>query len=311
MVTGQVEIIPIQENSIFQENIDKAYLYNNQVDVIIGLDIDDIFLRFNDVKLIVKTLDKHCENCDYLDEIENLNFRINQLDNLAQHLKIITHSRHRRGLLNIIGSVSKQLFGTLDNDDLDLINKNIDTLFNDNNKLKTIVSNQTALIRKVINSDGLKQIEKLNFDITHMRQSVDKDRTMTKLIIKSESAIHNLHFQLDELLDVIILGKQGIISPQIINQNVFIQNYAQALGHKALNTAIEPRPENFQFILDTAELSIFTISNRLFFKISIPIILDLKWDIVQVYPIPTLKNNVFMAPLVEHQIYFRNDVHEY
>ena len=72
------------------------------------------------------------------------------------------------------------------------------------------------------------------------------------------------------------MAKQGIISPQIINQDTFIHNYGKALGHKILNTAIEPKLEHFQFILDILDLNVFTISNRLFFKISIPIIMDLE-----------------------------------
>lgn len=142
-----LEIIPLLENSIYQENIDKAYLYSDNVNIIIGLDIDEVFLRLNDIKLFVKMLGKHRKNCDLFEEIETLKFRIQQLDGLSAHLKLITRTRYKRGFLNAIGSVSNAtLFGILDNDDLEIINKN--TLFNVNNKLKTIINNQMCINQK-------------------------------------------------------------------------------------------------------------------------------------------------------------------
>ena len=62
--------------------------------------------------------------------------------------------------MNFDGSISK----SLDYDDLESINKNTDKLFDENNKLKTIIANQTALIRKIVDSDSLQTTEKLNQD---------------------------------------------------------------------------------------------------------------------------------------------------
>ncbi|XP_076660824.1 uncharacterized protein LOC143364275 [Halictus rubicundus] len=201
-----LDIVPLEDSSIFHEEINKAYLYNSEVDIYIGLNIDDVFIRFNQVKMYTK------------------------------------------------GSVSKSLFGTLDNNDLELINANIDKLFNEGNELKTIVSNQTALIRKIISSDGIKRIENLSLAFKDLEQATNREELITELFIRTESAIYDLQFQLDETLNVILMAKQGIISPQIIDHEIFINNFGKALAHKALNSAIEPKKENFQFILDIAAL---------------------------------------------------------
>ena len=71
----------------------------------------------------------------------------------------MTHNRNRRKFLNIIGTASKALFGTLDNDNLTVINHNIDKLFDDENRMKTIISNQTALIRKILESEDVKKAD--------------------------------------------------------------------------------------------------------------------------------------------------------
>lgn len=295
----------LKENSIFHEKLDKAYLYTNVVDVYVGLDIIEIFEHYDDLTAFINILNKHCENdCIYKDEMKNINERMKKLESLSLHLRIITHSRNKRGLLNFVGSLSKSLFGTLDKDDLSTVNANIDKLFDASNKLKTIVSNQTALIRKAIDSNSLKQIDHLIVDSKLTDARISKDEQMSKWIIRAESAIADLHFSYDKLLTTITLAKQGIISSQVIDCEEFMNAYKHTLENEILNVAIKAKKENFQLILDIADLKLFVINNKLFFKISEPLIPTLEWEIDRICPIPTKKNNVFMIPVVEHQIYF-------
>ena len=123
------------------------------------------------------------------------------------------------------------------------------------------------------------------------------------MIMRLDIAMQTLHFQLDEILNVIILGKQGIISPQILDSDEFIENYAKAIGNQMYNTAISAKTEHFQFILDISDLKIFTVSDKIFFKIIVHLVSNTEWNILQVYPIPSKRNGVFLAPVVEHQIY--------
>lgn len=182
-------------------------------------------------------------------------------------------------MIDAIGSISKTIFGTLESVDLQLLNQNIDKLFSEGNELKTTVANQTALTVK---------------------------------IISIESALSDLHFQLDEIFNLILLGKRGIISPQIINHHTFLEQYAKALGNRIMNKGFSPEENNFQNSLDVSTLTLFVQSEKIFFKISIPTIIDSEWDIKQVYPMPTQKNGAFFAPLVEHPIFFlRINLYEY
>lgn len=49
--------------------------------------------------------------------------KLRQVGKSIQKLKTILHKRVRRRRINTIGSIFKTLFGKLDKDDLDLINK--------------------------------------------------------------------------------------------------------------------------------------------------------------------------------------------
>ncbi|XP_060831759.1 uncharacterized protein LOC132916032 [Bombus pascuorum] len=123
------------------------------------------------------------------------------------------------------------------------------------------------------------------------------------MIMKLDTAMQTLHFQLDEILNVMILGKQGIISPEILDSDEFLENYAKIIGNRMYNTAISAKTEHFQFILDISDLQIFTIGDKIFFKIIVPLVPNAEWNILQIYPIPSKRNGVFFAPVVEHQIY--------
>ncbi|XP_043604718.1 uncharacterized protein LOC122577453, partial [Bombus pyrosoma] len=303
IISAQINITPLEGNSVFVENIRKGYLYSDTANIIVGLDTSDIHEQINTIELHKSTINSRAISKEYAEELDGLQIRINNLKQLAKHLKTLIHTRSKRGLLNIIGSVSKSLFGTLDEDDLTLINENIDKLFDDNNKIKTVIANQTALIRKIVNSENLNHLEKSYNDVLKQQQQANIDRFMLKMIIKLDTEIQTLHFQLDEILNVIILGKQGIISPQILDPDEFIENYAKAIGSQAYNTAISAKTEHFQFILDISDLKIFTIGNKIFFKIIVPLVSNTEWNILQVYPILSKRNGIFLAPVVEHQIY--------
>ena len=73
-------MISLSESAIFYEKLNKAYLYNTEVDMFIGLDIEEIFAKLNQLKLYVKDIYKHCKDrCRLRDE------RIVKLDNLAYY----------------------------------------------------------------------------------------------------------------------------------------------------------------------------------------------------------------------------------
>ena len=122
----------------------------------------------------------------------------------------------------MIRSASKTLFGTLDSNDLDVINANMDKLFDDENKFKVIISNQTALIRKLVNSYSISRIEEISKRLRTDRQIHERNELITATIIRADNSAHDLRFQIDELIKAIIMGKQKMVSPQLIDHEQFL-----------------------------------------------------------------------------------------
>ena len=86
-------------------------------------------------------------------------------------LRALLHYRIKRGIFNIIGSASKSPFDTLDENDLQTIDANIDKLFNNQNKLSHIVQNQTAIFKAILHSP----------EMTHLVSELDKFRDTSSL----------------------------------------------------------------------------------------------------------------------------------
>ena len=148
--------------------------------------------------------------------------------------------RSERGLLNFIGSVSKTPFGTLEEENLELINKNIDTLFYSINKIKTILSNQIALVRHVPDDTKANQLENLTKDIRKIENHNEKNEILVSLLIQTESIISELHINIDEIFSIIISGKQGIINSQIIEPKQFLTTLDQITKRNFISNHIEP-----------------------------------------------------------------------
>lgn len=98
-----------------------------------------------------------------------------------------------------------------------------------------------------------------------------------------------------------------MISPQVIDHKLFINAYKTLSNTKFLHPMIQPNEDNFPLMLDISKLTLWTMQSKIFFKISIPILENQKWRMQKIYPIPTKKNEIFLAPLIENPYYLLNE----
>ena len=285
---------------VFLEHIDSCYLYNEQVDITLIVDLIDPIDQTNRLQHIIELIDRQCKPpCAYIPEINNLVIKYRNLQSLTHELKLLLHYRSKRGLLNVIGWVSKTLFGILLEKDLEFINKNIDTLFDSSNKINTILSNQTALIRHVLDDIKTNQLENLTNDIRKIENHNEKNEILISLLLQTESTTSELHINIDEIFNTIILGKQGIINPQIIEPKQFLTTLDQVTKQSFMSNHIEPSVQNFQLILDLSKLKLWTNDNKFIYTVTVSLLEYDELKITKIYPIRFKQNSVFNAPVVE------------
>ncbi|XP_043521508.1 uncharacterized protein LOC122534690 [Frieseomelitta varia] len=173
-----------------------------------------------------------------------------------------------RGLINAIGSISKTLFGTLDNDDLSLINKNIDGLFNEafQNKISSIIQNQTIIMKQILTDDNFESLTTKLIEQSTKLQKAQNTLMFDETLLTLEILYSEFADKINEFYNIIILGKNGIIDTTLINIDQFIRAYKDVTKTKSVTIA-ERKLSNFQTIIDISKLTAVIIDNAIIYRI--------------------------------------------
>ena len=171
-------------------------------------------------------------NCNEQFEIKMLDGRIHRLHTQKSLLdKLLGNNRLKRRLINAIGSVSKKLFGTLTESDLEYINSEIDNLYKDNKVLANSISNQTRIIKALLSSasygvDVMMEHSKENIDNFNKMKYQINNNTRNLFISNQITACTMILQELSEdvnlIIDAINDGKHGIIHPQLLTPRILI-----------------------------------------------------------------------------------------
>ena len=134
----------------------------------------------------------------------------------------------------------------------------------------------------------------------------EKNEILVSLLIQTESTISELHINIDEIFNTVMLGKQGIINPQVIEPEQFLKTLDQITRQNFMTDHIEPSVQNFQLILDLSKLKVWIRDNKLIYTITVPCLENNEWKIIKIYPIPSKQNSVFIAPVIETDLILTN-----
>lgn len=119
----------------------------------------------------------------------------------------------------------QSLFGTLDVNDLVLINQNMDKLFDRTNIVTHIVQNQTAIIRGFIKEQlDATSLHKIKTNDAHIEKIENRKQTLNNLLI-ADTLINSILNKVNDFYLMIILGKQSIIDTGVIPIESFLTTY--------------------------------------------------------------------------------------
>ena len=285
VLSEEIKFTDLGDKSLFIEDIQKVFLYHNQVKLIVGVDTSVIQQAKEKATDQLSKLNQLCKqsNCRESAEINVLKIKINTLESKFIHYKNLMHLRVKRGLFNFVGSISKTLFGTLDNSDLNLINQNMDKLFDTNNKMTQVVKNQTLMIKNVLKLSNVEQLS----------EKILETEDFALNIIGLESFIYQIIEQIDTTVTAILIGKQGIIHPDILTNEQFLLAYTKLIKESNMYNALEPVEGNVQLIYDISNIKINLKEAKIVYIIDIPILETTEWILRKYYPIPKKTGTIF------------------
>lgn len=202
--------------------------------------------------------------------LPTLNYELERTLDLLETVKIVKPKRQIRSF-NILGTIWKQIAGSPDHDDAELIYKTLDQLTSNNNR------------QMVINTAFSNQLNNI-----------------TKFINKISNAISKNEMILEETIEI-LRNKIRLVKEDIINIKYAIQwsnhNIINSiiLDKKEMQMAIDKLNEdeivfsNIEEALEVAKVTIFTNKNNLLYVIKIPLTSKILYKNVIIRPI--IKNN--------------------
>lgn len=235
----------------------------------------------NDSKLQIKDVnqDDQAEIMQYINELE------------LQLNKFESHSRVKRGLVNLVGKVNKYLWGTLDSDDLEQINTKFETLLSNQDQIQEVINERTTLLKNIT-----KSFEKTTQELLENQKQIstkinlyNRKINTIKFKLLLQRCITNLEF----LNEAIQLSHFGISSPFLISKDLISEMTNELRGlykrEQLLNLDI-----NYSMI-SIIRTDISILKDSLLLQFSYPIFHNTNYNQYKLIPIP-LVNFTIVPP---------------
>lgn len=189
---------PLTQQTLILEEIksESGYAEIKIEEVKIVKNYDTILHIVNPIEIIniLDNLENNIELSNLQDKAIPLNFQVKSIRNKIQTL--IPH-RKKRGLINLVGTVSKWLFGTMDNDDKLEIEQHLNIIDANNHNTINGINNQ------------IKINQNFNETFTKLKQIIEKDRSIISQQVNNiqdyDKTLHNQIIYLDLALKLKIL----------------------------------------------------------------------------------------------------------
>ncbi|KAL4153071.1 hypothetical protein QTP88_000904 [Uroleucon formosanum] len=266
-----------QENGMYFENQGPLRLTNSDWKLLIYVKLDNFNQRTKDTMDFYKRTLITCNDLTIAYEgmfkttCDNFKLTSNSLEREVSRKRFYmlqsidetdTVSREKRGLVNLVGRVQKTLFGTLDDTDAELYDRQIEKLQSSQQNLLKIIDKQTSVLKATANTfkEANKmeaQINRLsvlynrmadtvnqtviNLDIVEARTNINEQINILNLLFQQ------LSFETDTICEIIIAAQGGIMHSSVIAVNELRQQLKDI-------SLIVPKEQSLPFNLNQVSL---------------------------------------------------------
>ena len=334
-----------KSSGIYFEHLSELQFYSDEQHIFTYLNLDAQEQKQHLIKEFFRETDYLCDLIEKnLNEsviriqknyMNQLSKEISQVEieksNLHQLLGHSTDGRKKRGWFNIVGKVAKELFGVMDTDDAEFIDSKINEFDYIDSRLTNLIKDQSYVVKTtIINfnstiSSLVNNEYKLRSNIVKITDFVNKLKSSTvslEIQIKFDEhlilmihLIENLKNEYSSLINAVLLARKGILHPSIMSP-VQLQEHLKEITPKipsGLELPVPLEKENAYLLLNVIDIVAYFYSNKLVFKISIPLLPNHLFDIYNCIPIPVKMTNstyVFISPN-QNKFVVRKDKHKY
>lgn len=230
-------------------------------------------------------------------------------------------TRNRRGLVNVVGEISKFLFGTLDSKDANHFNQEINKFSKNEHDLMDLMKRQTHIVQSTLTTlnttltNTMANEETLTKSLATLVKQTYLLRNETQSLVVKENL--NSHFNtfsilltvyqeiLDNIINSIIAVKSGIIHPSVISSITLINKLYELVPHLPSGSRfpMEPNLNNFHSLIDIVDLSVYYKNDVLVYVINVPLVSVINYKLFKILPLPTKQSSniyIFIQPKYEY-----------
>lgn len=223
--------------------------------------------------------------------------------------------RRKRSLgpLKYIGKLHRFLYGSLDEDDKEFFDNQINSIVNSTENTLTLVENQTQIVKnKFLKVDKIftNLTEQVNKEIVVLRQQFlqwnqefvlyESLQTIAGYITLLNRHLTDLELDTELLINAIIFAKEGQIHPKLLKHETII-NLKNIIENSFREVAF-PLPTDSPTITELAKLcniAIYVTQNKLTYVLNIPLVSMRKFTLYEHFSIPVKQNFTDVYAFIE------------
>lgn len=317
-----IRVEALQEDAgIYFEDCGTISLFNNKWKMLVYFNMGTYNSELKNIRWLVNNIYLTCEKaksshignyCDSLIQILKIQFQNIELTNELISSKNI-HDRRKRAAFGIIGSVSKSLFGTLNEDDAEYYSGLISDLREDNTYLVKLIQNQTSILDTTVNvvqqtedsintqfSSFQNQLNQINTLMNIVNKDNEKNNiTQTFNMLSSLAILKILNYKdtQNSLLEVLTDIKHNKINPSLFTPRQLKQQLDLIQQHLPMGTSL-PNYNDVNQLLEIYQLmQVRTgrVKNRLLIELNIPLLRNTPYQLYKVVPIPFFHQESYLT----------------
>ncbi|XP_063236303.1 uncharacterized protein LOC134538755 [Bacillus rossius redtenbacheri] len=321
-----IQVSPILDSpGLYYDYQGEGQLYNIEWRLVTFVNIRQIDVNFENVKRYVFMVNNLCKREEYTHKNKTLcNLSMSRIrttiESLTKARTIIAEmteskARRKRSIFpfNIIGQLSRVLFGTLDEEDAEFYSQKISKLEEEQLDFLKLGKEQMLVVKSTIhsvnqtmrnmysNQKSLQQgLEKLAAETNNNTRRVSSAINKQALKIKVNEHINaltleleSLRFQYEVLIDAVVNAGNGILNPHIITPQQIAKYFKSFKTDHAQGLEL-PAPEGVNLdsvILKVVNLEVFSRNNILCYIIKLPLVEHFVFKIYKAVPLPIQSKN--------------------
>lgn len=303
---------------IYFDPLGSLSLIDSHLSIVIPYDVSFINPHILNLRRILDKSKQVCDDGKVFDHLEctnlfePLNTRYNDIAHDNEAIFHLTSRQSKRSaLLGFVGTISKKIFGTMDEDDAIRYDNAIKDVETDQRKLALLMKENILITTSSLksfnetisiieqNEKHLKMaIDAISLDIlnlTYVSQELGIRSRMLEIISMLENSLLALSFKVEDIINSIMFSKSNVLYPTILTPKELytelVDNYRFLPESKQLPVPLNL--DNMHTILNISEISSYFNKEKVVFIIKIPLINPIQLNVYHNLPslVPHDKNN--------------------